>query len=198
MRVDCQTASVTLENLVIENSATVTGSTVNAVEVSEGSSLRLFGCTVDTRTYNCVKLRSGAMLIAKDSTFVAKNQYAVSAVNHSRFEVQDCKFEDDGVEALAASGTIKGCDFFGDMGVAVAMPESKIEVSESNFKAGKHAITARQGGKVTSTNNVIDTFEVGVFVVANPNSQEGSQPGEISLSKTQTVSYTHLTLPTKA
>lgn len=165
--VDCDGGLAQLENLVLTGNAFFTSSDgaeqpsqFNLIDVVRGS-LQMTGCQVQKSaygpadTFNSVKVHRGAELLASQCEFTRSPGFAISGNGHANIAVDDCRFQNNGVQMHDGSGVIEGCIFSGDFGVQVQQSgDEAVKVTDCEFQSNSlYAINATEGGQVDCRSN---------------------------------------------
>ncbi|MEC8556167.1 MAG: protein kinase [Planctomycetota bacterium] len=167
---------VTLTNLSIDAS----GDKINTIELKTGS-LELKGCSVNTDSYDCVKLHSESALIATGTDFVSARHPALVAEPKSRLNLEKCHFRFNllnsavereepavAIQLTDSSGTIRECTFTGNAkkgkGISSRDASKELLIQRCDFTGLLHGVEffgcseVKLGGV-----NVFSDCQVGVY-----------------------------------
>lgn len=167
---------VTLTNLSIDAS----GDKINTIELKTGS-LELKGCSVNTDSYDCVKLHSESELIATGSDFSSARHPALVAEPKSRLNLEKCHFRFNllnsevereepavAIQLTDSSGTIRECSFTGNAkkgkGISSRDGSKELLIQRCDFTGLLHGVEFFECSDVKLGGvNVFSDCQVGVY-----------------------------------
>ncbi len=137
-------AAIEVANLTLEGDKSLS-TEFNTIELISGH-LMLNNCTVNSRSYDCVKVQPGCKVSASKCTFRTSAHPAIRAVEAAQLSVIDCSFdirpsisEKDipvGIQATQCSGLVQGCTFDGAgsaVGIHWQAAAGLVSIQESVF-----------------------------------------------------------------
>ncbi len=148
----------------------------NAIELRSGT-LQLDQCDVGSLSYNGVKVKRGASLVAKDCNFVqsGQNNFAISGKDHADVVVRGCSFETSGIQLVGGLGQIASSRFSGPEGVQVQespngvgsldSSDRSVTISDCTFEGNSEfGVLANVGGRIDCHDNDYRGCAVGAWV----------------------------------
>ncbi|MEM9644868.1 MAG: right-handed parallel beta-helix repeat-containing protein, partial [Planctomycetota bacterium] len=143
----------------------------NAVDVKRGL-LGLKDCHVSKASYgsednsNCVKVDDDAKFVAVGCRFLDSPRFSISTTFHDDLQLDDCDFQENGVQVRGGAAKINDCRFAGKYGVQVQESrDSLVEISNCNFDGNQTSgINVTAGGKVDCTGNTYESCLRGIWV----------------------------------
>ena len=159
-------SAIELANLVELANLTVEGNKTgqedfNAIEVKRGS-LRLTGCNVNSRSWDCVKLQPQSCLSAEHCSFRSSTHPAISAKQASGLSLVDCNFDirpltldspliPVGIQASNSAGLVQRCTFAGSgaaNGIHWKESSQRVSIEDASFQNCEFGIIAQACGDI--------------------------------------------------
>jgi serine/threonine protein kinase len=156
---------ISLVNLSLEGAKTE-DKDFNTVELTSGS-LELQGCSLKTRSFDCIKAYNGSSVIAKETTFRSTGHPAISIESASKFIIDNCDFDIEpltknapianGIQAKNCSGHINSSRFRGNgpaTGIHWQLSSDLVLIENNTFENCDTAIFVDQCKEVRIVGNL--------------------------------------------